>query len=398
MTIQAAVGVGAAEDAVEAAKEAIAQARASLRKENIELAIVFGSSELPHAAVLKTISELLGPVPTLGCSGAAIISSQGISQRGLAIMLFSFPAEIHLNTACINDISSRTALKAGEELGDKVLYGFHDVRRNLSLLFSDGLLKEKSSFIYGFQERLGQSFPVCGASASDNLRFLKTYVYFNRQPLCNAACGLLLGGKFNFALGIKHGWKPLGKPRYVTRAEGNTLYEIDGAPAAKTYEEYLACNLPELRKELKRISVLYPIGIHLRGEDEYLLRNVIAIDDDGTLTLQGDISEGDLIRLMIGTKESCLEAARQAAEEVKKNLHNQKSDCLLVFDSVSRYILLGRQAHRELEIIHHILGQNTPLIGIYTYGEQAPLKAVDYQGKAYFHNQAVAILGIRGMN
>lgn len=398
MAIEAAVGVGLAEDAVEATKEAITQAKANIRKENISLAIVFGSSELPHELILKTISGLLGPVPTLGCSGAAIICNQGIFPHGLTVMLLAFPEDVYLSTAWINNISKKTALKAGEELGDKVLYGFHDVRRNLGLLFSDGLLKEKANFIYGFQERLGQSFPVVGASAADNLRFLKTYVYFNQQALVDAACGLLLGGKLNFGLGIKHGWRPLGKPRYVTRADGNTLYEIDGMPAAKTYEEYLACNLSELRKELKHISVLYPIGIHLAGEDEYLLRNVISIDDNGTLTLQGDISEGNLIRLMIGTKESCLDATAQAVEEVKKSLHNQGSDFILVFDSVSRYILLGRQAHRELEIIQRGLGQDTPLIGIYTYGEQAPLKAIDYQGRVYFHNQAIAILGIRGMS
>ena len=67
-----------------------------------------------------------------------------------------------------------------------------------------------------------------------------------------------------------------------------------------------------------------------------------------------------------------------------------------VFDSVSRYILLGRQANKELEIIKEGLGNDTPIIGIYTYGEQAPLRAIKYQGKTYFHNQTITILGIEG--
>jgi len=49
-----------------------------------------------------------------------------------------------------------------------------------------------------------------------------------------------------------------------------------------------------------------------------------------------------------------------------------------------------------LEIIKEKLGKDTPIIGIYTYGEQAPLRAVNYQGRGYFHNQTIAILGIGG--
>jgi len=67
-----------------------------------------------------------------------------------------------------------------------------------------------------------------------------------------------------------------------------------------------------------------------------------------------------------------------------------------VFDSISRYILLGRQANKELEIIQAGLGKDTPLIGIYTYGEQAPLRAVNYLGRTYFHNQTIAILAMGG--
>ena len=106
----------------------------------------------------------------------------------------------------------------------------------------------------------------------------------------------------------------------------------------------------------------------------------------------------DFDRLGEITKESCLQATQQAAEEVKIGLRNQPPNFILVFDSISRYILLGRQAHREIEIIKESLGQDTPLLGIYTYGEQAPLKAIGYHGRAYFHNQTVAILAIKGMD
>ena len=396
MTIRAAVGLGLDNEPANAVAQALTQAKANLKTTKIDLAVLFAAGADTYADIPKYAAKYTEGIPTIGCSTTALISERGIVKNGVAALLLSFPDDVHFSLGSTREIKTKNSLQAGEDLGEKLLYGFRGVRRNLSLIFSDGLMEDKSNFIYGLQEKLGQSFPLVGASASDNLRFHKTNVYFGHESLDNAACGVLLGGKINFGLGIKHGWKPLGKPRYVTKAADNILYEIDGKPATLIYEEYLAANMQKLRQELKRISVLYPIGIYLPGEEEYLLRNVLRIDDNGALLLHGEIREGNEIRLMIGTKESCLQATRQAAEEVKIGLRNLPPNFILVFDSISRYILLGRQAHKEIEIIKESLGKDVPIVGIYTYGEQAPLKAIGYHGRAYFHNQTVAILAIKG--
>ena len=399
------IGLSTEKDPILAAKEAIAMASINLHEEKINLAIVFSSIDFAFSGILKTISSALREkVPILGCSGAAIITSQGIYKHGIAVMLLGFGQDVYFNTASVKEIKTKTPLNAGSELGEKLLYGFKDIQRVLSLIFSDGLIEGGSNLIYGLQEKLGKSFPLVGASASDNMRFLKTFVYFNKEILNDSAVGILWGGRLNFGLGIKHGWKPLGKQRIVTKSEGDIIYEIDNAPAAKIYQDYLSRNLSELQKDLKRISILYPLGMYLPGEEEYLLRNTISIEKNGSLRLQGNVTEGSVIRLMIGTKESCLSATQQAVDEVKKGLSalaldsekEQKNNFVLVFDSVSRYILLRREASKELEIIKKGLGENTPIIGLYTYGEQAPLRAVSYQGQAYFHNQTIAILAIGG--
>jgi hypothetical protein len=390
------IGLSIKKDPVQAAKEAVQQARTNLHKEKVDLGIVFASIDLSCVNLLKTINIYLEGTPVIGCSGAAIISNQGVFKHGLIIMLLSFSEDVYFNTACVKNIKTKTSFSAGEELGEKLLYGFHNIPRDISVIFSDGLIEEGSNLIYGLQEKLGRSFPLAGASASDNLTFKKTYLYFNQELISDAACGMLLGGKLKFGLGIKHGWKPLGKPHRVTKSTGNIVYEIDGVPAVNLYEEYLACDLATLRKELKRISVLYPIGINLAGEEEYILRNILSIEDGGFLVFQGNVPQDCPIRLMIGTKESCLSAVYQAVDEVKKTLIGYKNNFVFIFDSVSRYKLLGREANKELEIIKEEMGNDTPIIGLYTYGEQAPLKAINYQGRAHFHNQTITILAIGG--
>lgn len=399
------IGLSKNKDPILAAKEAVRLAQINIRSSaKINLAIVFGSIELSSANLLQTISNSLDNIPIIGCSGGVIISNQGITKHGVAIMLLSLPEEVYFNTAYVSQIKSKTSLSAGKELGDKLLYAFQGVRRDLSVILLDGLMGDSSSLISGLQEGLGRSFPFVGGLASDNLRFLKTHLYFNQEVLTDAACGILWGGKLTFGLGIKHGWKPLGKPRYVTKSSGNIIYEIDNAPAANVYAEYLACDWNKLKKELKYISVLYPVGIYLPGEEEYLLRNISSIEEGGALVFRGNVPEASQIRLMIGTKESCLAATQEAADEAKKDLATQalglkkgpRNKFVLVFDSISRYILLRRDAHKELDIIKEKLGRQTPILGLYTYGEQAPLRAVNYRGQTYFHNQTISILIIEG--
>lgn len=392
MSIKIGVGLSKNDDPVLAAKEALRKAVNQLADEKAKLAIVFSSVNLAFPVLLKTLGEFLEEVPIVGCSSAAVISNLEISKQGLVIMLLSFSQETFFNTACAKEIN--TTADSGEKLGEELLYGFQNVRRDLGIIFLDGLLENSSNLLSGLQERLGKSFPIIGGCASDNLAFKKTFVYFNQEMLSGAASSILLGGKLTFGIGVQHGWKPLGKPRYITKSSANVVYEIDNLPAANIYQDYLACDLEKIRKEFKRISILYPIGIYLPGEKEYLLRNLLSIHDDGSLTFQGGVPQASQIRLMIGTKESCLAATEQALEEVKNEFLGKKINFVLVFNSISRYILLGRQANRELEIIRESLGQEIPIIGIYTYGELAPLRAINYQGVTRFHNQTITILGI----
>jgi hypothetical protein len=166
-------------------------------------------------------------------------------------------------------------------------------------------------------------------------------------------------------------------------------------PAVNLYKDYFAKEIPELKKELKRISIFYPLGIQISDKKEYLLRSVLSIRNDGSLVFQGEVPEGSSIRLMISSKESCLESARTAAQTAVKNLNGKNVKFALVLSSLSRYLLLGRQAPQEIKTVQEILGIDVPLAGIYTSAEQAPLDFLNYSlGKTYFHNNSIAILTI----
>jgi hypothetical protein len=388
------LGFSQHKDPILATNEAVGQATIGLKGALASLAIIFTSIEFGHPAVLKATNNLLGEIPLLGCSSLGIMTNQGVFKHGFAVLLISLNQQTFFNVATVKDISKKDPGLAGKELGDKLLFGFRNVPRSLSFILSDKLITEGTHLINGLQESLGKSFPLIGASASDNFENHKTHQYLNKEMLNDSCSGILFGGKFSFGFGIKHGWLALGKMRYITASSGNIIQEIDSAPAVKLYEDYFAKNTLDLAKELRRISVYYPLGIYLPGEKEYLLRNIISIKDDGSLVTQGDIPPNSKVRLMISTEDSRLKATVTACEEAKKNLGTQKVKFLIVFESAARFSILGKQDDIELCMIKEIFGVHTPLIGVYTNGEQAPLKSINYLGKTYFHNQSITILAI----
>ena len=236
------IGIGFSEskDQIQAVNAAITQAIVELKNLRPSIAIIFTTIEFANPLVLKTANYLLGDIPILGCSSLGIITNQGIFKHGFSILLIGLDQQTFFNTALIKELDKINPITNGKNLGEKLLYGCNNVRRSLSIIFSDGLTAATTGILNGIQEKLGRSFPLIGASASDDLAFKKTYQYFNKE-LCSESCsGILFGGRFNFGIGIKHGWNPLGKMRCVTKSSGNIIKEIENKPAVKLYEDYLA--------------------------------------------------------------------------------------------------------------------------------------------------------------
>jgi hypothetical protein len=392
------VGLSLEKNSRLAAQEAVRLARLPLQKK-ADLAILFSSTEFASVTLLSAVCDSLAEVPLVGLASAGIFSALGIFPHGLALLLVELDEGIHFKTGCAEEAKARGRL-AGEETGEKLLSGAKGLSRAFCLSFSDSFA-ENPGLIEGLKDTLGKSFPIIGISAADGPS-LKSKIYHHAEVLSDCCSGILWGGKLAFGLGVKHGFRPLGKPRLVTRSEGNIIKTIDHEPAALPYQDYLGWDLLRLQTEVTHISTLYPLGIQTT-EDEYLLRNILSVNEEGHLVCQTDVPQGSTIRLMIGTKETCLAAAQEAAYEAKKTLEANPitkikpgKNFALVFSSISRQRLLKREANKELGMLQDTLGKETPLIGIYTQTELVPSRLASEHGKVSCHNQSIVVLLVGG--
>lgn len=381
-TITATVGWSGKSDAAVAGQAAAEMALERLSSKTIKLAIVFGSSWFDQAQMLSGIRGVIGDIPLIGESTAGEILPHGASSHHCIVVLIA--SETLACSIGFSEQVDQHPREAGQKAAQAALRDFPGTQRIGFLLFGDGLITTYGDVVRGLQESLGTSSLIVGAMAGDDLRFERTYQYFRGQALNQSVVGVLLGRPAKIGVGSEHGFAPISKPRRITRAKANLLFELDQQPASAVYEEYFGAELVQRMhgERMSRQGIAYPLGIQYGSTNQWLLRNVIGFGRDGSLACSGEVPEGSWLQLMMGSRELAVDAAYRAAQQAMRALN--RVACVLVFDSVVRRTLLGSQlAAAELARIREVVGPSVPLVGCYTYGEQAPFQsATSYEHTA----------------
>jgi len=371
---------------VEACKQALDQVGGKA-----ELIIVFSTVAYDQEKMLKGVRSVSKEIPLVGCSDFGEITTEGPVSRYIAVM--ALDSDTIDFTIGIGEGTDKDSHKAGAMAA-------RDVKEKASqspslfMMLLDGLAENGAAAVRGVQEVFGKNFPIMGGSAGDDFLFKKTYQYYNDQVLSNAMVGIGLSGKFSFGVGVKHGWEPIGLPMKVTKAEGAKLIEVNNRPALSVYEDYFGKKVEELTKEpIAKMAYTYPLGMSVEGSPELLIRDVVIANEKGEINCAAEIPEGSEIRLMLGDHEKAIQAAKEAAENALAQLKGTEPKAILVFNCVARHKLLGARIGEEIAAIQNVLGKEVPLIGFYTYGEQAPLGGLlGPECFSVFHNETVALL------
>ena len=393
MTTQIGIGFSRDPNIEKAATEAALEAKAHF-KERIDFVLFLSTIHYPTSKTLPVISKILNPKKIVGSSTAGIILSTSIETQGLSILALN-SSDIKLGIGSAANINQGNMRQSGITLAKNSIADFGKHGRHVFVFFTDGLLSDNSALLKGVQEVLGTVFPIVGGGSCDDFNFRETFQIFQNRILKNSASGFILGGHMSVGVAGRHGWRPLGKPRFITKVNNNIIVTIDGKRASSLYEEYFAEEAQNLYStQLTQMAILYPLGIYIEESNEYLLRNAIDILPDGSIVCQGEVPEGARVHIMIGNKDSCKEAAKEAALEARKNLFGKKAQLVFIIESMARLKLLGRSAFDEIENIKEIFDPNTPLIGMYAYGEICPFQSIEPIKKPYLQNESIVILGI----
>ena len=393
MSLQSSVGLAYGTDSYAVGTDACQEAVTKLGGEP-DLVIVFASVSYEQDKVLAGVRSVSKQALVVGSSTAGEITTDGPSKKhSVAVMALrsssvKFYAGVGENIAANPRAAGKASADAVKNQSKETLAAF--------MMFTDVLVGNGADVVRGVLDSLGEHFPIIGGASGDDFQFKKTYQYLNDKAYSGVVVGLGFVGNLKIGIGVKHGWIPIGFPLKVTKSEGSVLHELNHKPAISIYEDYFG---PETASQLKfevlaKLAITYPLGIKTAGSEEMLIRDPITVDDTGSITCAAEIPEGSEVQLMIGSREEAVKVAKQAGEEAMSELGGTPK-AVIIFNCIARSKLFGERAGDEITAIQEAVGKDIPLIGFYTYGEQAPLggevRNINKCSPA-FHNETVVIV------
>lgn len=321
---------------------------------------------------ISRIKKIDPKVEVFGCSSFQGVFTPNGFIRGIHF-LASYPEDGIKAAPVIYDCSPENAkaetLKAAKEISDKI--GTPDV----ILMHAAPGFEER--VIEGIDEFFKGKIKVFGGSAADDDITGKWFVFHNDKVTSEGV--LLIGFKSLKKIygSFLSGYLPTNKKGIVTKAEGRTVYEIDGRPAAVVYNEWTNGAISEYLEKggvILAKTTLKPIGRvvgEIMGIKNYLLSHPHSvIPENKAMTLFTEFKEGDEIILMSGYKGSLIDRARQVVERalgIDKNRISPLGAVLVYCGGCVGAII--EDVQQVVESYKVAIG-GVPFIGAATFGEQ----------------------------
>jgi hypothetical protein len=357
--------------------------RGDMKGEKAQLVLAFADRHLLDAGT--GLGELRQAYPSahivIASTSGEIIDTEVTEDRFVATAI----AFAKTRVACLATRISQTSesYDAGRELATKL--GGPDLVH--VFVVSDGQKVNGTELARGFNEHLPQGVLLSGGLAGDGTRFERTVVGLDGPPApgCIAAVGFY-GRALRVGFGSAGGWEPFGPERVVTRAEHNTLFELDGQSALKLYKKYLG----EQAKHLPGSSLRFPLCVTPMDSEHTVVRTILSIDEKAeTMTFAGDIPVGARVRFMRASYEDLIDGAAKAAEQARGT---SMAELVVCVSCVGRRIVLGQRTEEETESVRAEVGPGPILTGFYSYGELSPAGS---STACQLHNQTMTITTLR---
>ena len=384
------IGKSRSPDCVAAAREASHQALRGADAPTFALVLCTDQYDAPGLA--SAIDAELGALPWAGCCAAGVFVGTELLLQGLVIALFhgndfrvgvgmGGPVSVHpraAGRAAVAEAVSKLPLKPP---------GF---RRTLFVL-PDALSGNSTEVVRGAQQEAGAGIRWAGGGAGNTVPFVKSAQFVQGQAYEDQVVVIAFDAQEPLGVGIQHGWSPYGPPSQVTKARGSTAVELDYERAFEVYRHTAESRGDALdTRSFPRFAMTHPLGIP-QANGEFVIRDPLSVEPDGSVRFIAEVPDGSLVRVMEGKRTDLLDAAAIAATLAREATPGALGGAV-VFDCVSRYLVLGDGVRDELSRFQAALGEGVPLVGCLTLGEVGAMGG----GVPQFHNKTAVVVALPG--
>ena len=248
--------------------------------------------------------------------------------------------------------------------------------------------------VAGLRRVVGDACPIIGGSAADNTVEGNWMQIGPDGAVADGVvvCVLFTSGGIGFS--FQGGYEPAGPSGVVTRvgftqdgtsgivtkSNGREILEIDGAPAAETYDKWIGGLISDKIPAGGNIladTTMCPLAVdagEIEGIPHYLLIHPDSVLGSGALTTFGTVEEGTRIYSMRGNRDRLVERAGRVAADAAQGLPGGPGSLAggLVVYCAGCMLAVGEDMPRVAEIVSASFG-GSPHLGCFTFGEQGAL-------------------------
>lgn len=368
------VGVGHSQDisTADAAEHATLMAMGNAGIAKADLAIVFATInyqteyEQLHQAVQANSScdELIG------CSGMSVLTSGGEFEEEPAIAVMVLRSE---QLSAVSFSAKGTESEVGEQIQENIQSAVQD--DSLLIIFPDIRAVNPAELVKQIGHD-GTALPVVGAAVSGDATGAEMYHWKDAQATEGGATGVLLSGNFNTEIGVAQGCQPIGKPREVTKADGQIIFELDGEPALENFKGTLQLLTQE---DIRRSGGTVFVGIAMDDTNknptrgDFLIRNLIGINEEhAALAISEEVKTGQLVQFHLRNPAAAAEEIQAIVAQLAEKTREQSPAFGLYFNCLGRGKGLYGVTNHDINIIQDQF-PGLPVIGFFGNSEFAPI-------------------------
>lgn len=339
--------------------------------------IVYASVEHSVDELLDALKHKAPDIPVHGGSSClGVMSAEGFHQQdGVGLGLFGIydpDGDYGVGIVPIHD----NARAAGAKAIEAAIADAGRMGEPPDLVWLNSVPGSEEDVLLGIQDVLGENVPVAGGSVADNTVSGGWYQFTHNGTLTNAVLVTALYPSRETHLGFYSGYTPASKTGIATRAEGRTVFEIDGKPAASVYNQWTGGTIGDFLQggNILMSTTLHPLGRVVGQVGQlpyYQLSHPEAVTQDGGIAFFSEIKTGDKLTLMRGSIDSLVLRAGRVAEFVlqRANLSKGKISGALIVYCAGCMLTVQEEMEYVAAEIRDALGE-VPFLGVFTFGEQ----------------------------
>jgi hypothetical protein len=396
MVCQAGVGFSEHTESPAAAREATTRALAEAGGTgDPALVLVFHTANHDPVRFHHAVRELVGPRALLvGGYAGGVITRDHLGHDGWqSAVAVIFSTEIRFDAFLERGLDTRGEHAVGEALGGQVraaleaigpdhtglLYMYDSIKTHSAAGFD---LNIGTHLIAGMQRALGAWPLAAGMGMIGDIQFRPTRQFFRDQVVDQSAIAVVVhGGGMRLDVEVLHGTKPASDYHTVTRAEGNVVLELDGAPALDVIDAVIGG-----ARRWEDYPMLVTLGVNKGDkyadydEEAYASRLCMAIDRErkALIMFEPDLTAGTEVQLMRRDVDN-FDYIHARAARLTTRLAGRTPVFALYIDCLGRASAYCGSEREEAAVIQEVLGARMPLLGLYTGVEIAPVGATPQQ-------------------